>query len=234
MTMRILIVEDEEIVARRLERLLRGLLDDRPLTIRRASSVAEALAWISGHSIDVLFLDLNLSGRSGFDVLGDLVSRSFQTIIVSAHDDQAIRAFDYGVTDFVPKPFSEARLRKAIDRLFERDEPGRDSLRYLAVRRSGEVRPIPIATVVYIQAAGDYSEIHCTDGSTHLHDKSLTALEHLLPSSFARVHRSYIVGLPLVEKLGSETGSRYTIRLTTGELLPVGRSRVAALRRRFT
>jgi DNA-binding LytR/AlgR family response regulator len=228
--MRILIVEDEEMVARRLERLLRSLLADRPLTLRRASSVAEAVEGLSGGAIDLLFLDLNLNGRSGFQILGDAVSRPFQTIIVSAHEDQAIRAFEYGVADFVPKPFTEARLRKALDRVAERDEASRDALRYLAVRRAGEVRPIRIEDVVYLQGAGDYAELHCRDGSTHLHDKSLTALEHLLPASFARVHRSFVANLAYIGKLRSEPGTRYSLLLSTGEEIPVSRTRVAALR----
>jgi DNA-binding LytR/AlgR family response regulator len=227
---RLLIVEDEEVVARRLERLLTSLLADRGPAIRRASSLAEALAEIAEREIDLLFLDLNLNGRSGFEVLAEAVSRRFQTIIVSAHEEQAISAFEYGVTDFVPKPFTEARLQKALDRVFERHETARNALRYLAVRRAGVVRPVRIEDVVYIQGAGDYAEIHCRDGSTHLHDKSLTALEHLLPSTFVRIHRSFVVSLRHVEALRSEPGSRYSLRLSTGQELPVSRTRVAALR----
>src|SRR5262245_52839738 len=133
--MRILIVEDEDVVARRLQRMLRHLLAERAVSIVRKTSVVEAVEWFSNHAIDLLLLDLNLNGRSGFQVLGDAVSRPFHTIIVSAHEEQAIRAFEYGVTDFVPKPFSEARLRKALDRIVERDQARRESLRYLAVDR---------------------------------------------------------------------------------------------------
>lgn len=231
--MRVLIVEDEEMVARRLERLLRQLLAERALTLKRASSVASALAGLAEGDIDLLFLDLNLNGRSGFQLLGDAVSRSFQTIIVSAHEEQAIRAFEYGVTDFVPKPFTEARLLKALERVFTRDEPSRETMRYLAVRRGGEIRPLRIDEVVYLQGAGDYAEIRCRDGSTHLHDKSLTALEHLLPASFLRIHRSYVANLAFVEALRSEPGTRYALALTTGEEIPVSRTRVAALRLRL-
>jgi DNA-binding LytR/AlgR family response regulator len=231
--MRILIVEDEEMVARRLERLLREILADRPFTLRRAASVAAALEGVAGGAIDLLLLDLNLSGRSGFQVLREAVSRSFQTIIVSAHEEQAIRAFEHGVTDFVPKPFSEARLRKALDRYFERDGSIRESLRYLAVRRAGQLRTIRIDEVVYLQGAGDYAELHCRDGSTHLHDKSLTELEGLLPARFLRVHRSYVANLAYIELLRNEPGARYSLRLTTGEEIPVGRTRVAALRERL-
>jgi len=228
--MRALIVEDEEIVARRLERLLSHLLEQRSVTIRRVASIQEARESIESGRVDLLFLDLNLNGKNGFQLLGDAVSRPFQTIIVSAHEEQAIRAFEYGVTDFVPKPFTEERLRKAIERLFARDEANRQSLRYLAVRRAGEVRPIPIDAVVYIQGAGDYAEIHCQDGTAHLHDKSLTALEHLLPAAFVRIHRSFVANLRYIETIRSEPGSRYVLRLTTGDELPVSRTRVAALR----
>lgn len=231
--MRILIVEDEEMVARRLERLLKGLLADQAPAIRRAPSLAAALTEIAEREIDLLFLDLNLNGRSGFDVLADAVSRRFQTIIVSAHEEKAIAAFEYGVTDFVPKPFTEARLRKALDRVLVRDESAREALRYLAVRRGGELRPVRIEDVVYVQGAGDYAELHCRDGSTHLHDKSLTALEQLLPSTFLRIHRSYVANLRDVRALRSEPGSRYSLRLSTGEELPVSRTRVAALRSRL-
>jgi DNA-binding LytR/AlgR family response regulator len=229
----ILIVEDEDVIAQRLERLLRKLLADRAVTIRRASSVADGLELSSRHAIDLLLLDLNLSGRSGFAILADAVSRSFQTVIVSAHEEQAIRAFEYGVTDFVPKPFGEARLRKALDRVFARHEAGRPAARYLAVRLAGEVRLIPIDAVACIRGAGDYAEIHCRDGASHLHDKSLAALECLLPSTFLRVHRSAVVNLDFVEKLSSAPGSRYSILLRTGERVPVSRARVAELRSRL-
>lgn len=228
--MRVLIVEDEEMVARRLERLLSHLLEERSVTITRVGSIREANERIEEGHVDLLFLDLNLHGKSGFQLLGDVVSRPFQTIIVSAHEEQALRAFEYGVTDFVPKPFTEARLRKAIDRVFVRDESDRAAMRFLAVRRGGDVRPIPIDEVVFIQGAGDYSEIHCQNGSTHLHDKSLTALEHLLPSNFVRVHRSFVANLRYVEKLRSEPGSRYILHMSTGDELMVSRTRVTALR----
>jgi two-component system, LytTR family, response regulator LytT len=233
MTLRILIVEDELVIARRLERLLGIVLKDRRLDMRRVETVDEARAWMEAHAIDLLFLDLNLHGRSGFHVLADAVSRPFQTIIVSAHEDQAIRAFEYGVTDFVRKPFSEDRLGKALARVFERDAAGRASMRYLAVRRAGQLRPVPIADVVHIQGAGDYAELHCRDGSTELHDKSLSALEHLLPANFVRVHRSHLVNLDWVSRLQSEAGSRYRLELKTGDWLPVGRSRIGELRDRI-
>ncbi len=228
--MRILIVEDEAMVARRLQRLLRLLLDHEGAQIQQVDSVSAAFAWINTQPVDVLFLDLNLNGRSGFEVLGEAVARPFQTVIVSAHDDQAIKAFEYGVTDFVAKPFNQQRLALALSRLQHRDTSSRANMRLLAVRVRGEIQTVAIELVLYVQGAGDYAELHCADGSTHLHDKSLSALEHLLPGRFIRVHRSYLVNLTAVDGLRSEPGSRYWLSLSNNEEIPVSRSRVAALR----
>ncbi len=70
--------------------------------------------------IDVLFLDLNLNGKDGFDLLKTSVSGAFHVIIISAHTEQALKAFEYGVLDFVGKPFNKERLARALDRVFER------------------------------------------------------------------------------------------------------------------
>lgn len=228
--MRILIVEDEDIVGRRLQRLLQRQLDAVDVQIQRVDTVAAAFQWIATHPLDLLFLDLNLNGRSGFEVLNQAVASAFQTIIVSAHDDQAIKAFEYGVTDFIAKPYDQARLALALSRVQQRDAESRETMRILAVRLHGEIRTVPVAEVLFVQGAGDYAELHCADGQSHLHDKSLNALEHLLPSRFMRVHRSYLVNLSAISSLRSEPGSRYSLKLRNGEEIPVSRARVAALR----
>lgn len=193
--MRIGIVEDETIVARRLERMVRDIVGIES-AIDIAPNVPAALDLVRAKPLDVLFLDLNLNGRDGFRVLEEAVAAPFQTVVVSAHHDQALRAFDYGVTDFVPKPWSEERLRLAIERVTRREPAPR--AKTLVVRKGRELRAIPVASIVFVRGADDYSEIHLDDGTTHLHEKSLTALEAVLPSSFARVHRSYIANVSRV------------------------------------
>jgi len=228
--MRILIVEDEEVIARRLARFVRHILGERVESLHHITAMHDARLWVREHVIDLLFLDLNLNGRDGFEVLGEMVAGSFQTIIVSAHSDQAIRAFEYGVADFVAKPWDEARLRKAIERTTVRDDEAREQLRYLAVRKASEVHLVPIGEVELIKGAGDYSEIQTEDGATHLHDKTLTSLERILPARFRRVHRSYVVDTNRIESLRSEPGSRYFARLRSGREIAIGRSRIEALR----
>lgn len=134
------------------------------------------------------------------------------------------------MVDFVAKPYTEDRLRQAVERVTHREGALRDRLRYLAVRRSGEVQLVPVDKLLYVQAADDYSELHLENGSTHLHGKTLTALEDLLPTRFLRVHRSFLVDGARAVALHSHPGSRYTLRLDEGTEIPVSRGRVQAVR----
>jgi len=209
--LRIAIVEDEAIVARRLERMVREIVGSAE-SIEVAPTFNAALDVIR-RPLDLLFLDLNLSGRDGFALLEEAAASSFQTVIVSAHHDQALRAFDYGVTDFVAKPWSAERLRMAIERATTVQKA-----RKLVIRKGRELRTIEVTQLLYVRGADDYSELHLDDGSIHLHEKSLTALEAMLPDGFVRVHRSYIVNLARGRGLRSSA-----LVLEDESVIPVGR-----------
>ena len=231
--MRVVVVEDEAVVARRLIRLVRRILGGELRSIEHLPTLDDAMRHLASHHADLLFLDLNLHGHDGFDVLEQCAAGSFQTIIVSARHDEALRAFEYGVVDFVAKPYDEERLRAAIARVTERDESLRSRLKYLAVRKGGAIVPIRVDDVLYAKGADDYSEICVRDGSTHLHGKTLGALEQILPAHFDRVHRSYLVNTRMIESYRAEPGSRYLLRLTTGEEIPVSRTRFKELKGRM-
>ncbi|HEY0157762.1 MAG TPA: LytTR family DNA-binding domain-containing protein [Thermoanaerobaculia bacterium] len=213
--MNIAIVEDEAVVARRLERMVRDLVAEA--TINVATTLGAAVELLRVRSIDLLFLDLNLQGKDGFRVLEEAAAAPFQTIVVSAHHEQALRAFEYGVTDFVAKPWSEERLRMAVERAATR-EP-RQRARMLVVRKGRELRTIPIASILYVRGADDYAELHLADGTVHLHEKSLAALESLLPETFLRVHRSYIANT--AHARGLRTGA---LVMEDDSLVPIGRT----------
>ena len=224
--MRIAIVEDELIVAQRLERMIREIAGDDAESIAHAPSLRDAIALVAKEEVDLLFLDLNLNGRNGFHLLEQAAAARFQTIVVSAHHGESLRAFEYGVTDFVAKPFSEERLRKAIERARGVDPSDRRPARVLAIRKGSEIRTIAIERIVFIRGADDFSELHLDDGSCHLHQKSLGALVAMLPSPFVRVHRSYIVNLDRARGLRGTS-----IVVNDGPTLPVGRTYRTDVRR---
>ena len=231
--MRVLIVEDEPLLAQRLERFCREILGERLEAIRVAAMYSEASARLDESPIDLLLLDLNLHGHDGMELLRSSVAGSFHTIVVSANTDQALRAFEFGVMDFVPKPFSKERLTQAIERVTARESRAAGAAKFLAVRKHGRVELISIDRVVYVEGAGAYAELVLDDGKRELHDKTLEKVHALLPSDFQRIHKSYIVRWSSVKALHAQEGSHYEAELRNGLRLPVGRTRYKELREKL-
>lgn len=230
--MKILIIEDEARIAKRIERMTRDFFD-KDVQILLSDSVENGLNTIDQHPIDLLLLDLDLNGEDGFDVLQTVVARSFQTIIISAYTDKAITAFSYGVLDFVPKPFDESRLSQAFTRFTTPEKQSGKDIQYLAVKKGKAIKLIKIEDIFYIKGAGIYTELHLSDGRIELHDKSLEALEKLLPPTFERIHKSFIVCWHEADKLVVEAGGKYSMLLKNGEILPVGRSKYKEIKNKL-
>ncbi len=231
--MKLLIVEDEPLIARRLERFVREILGSGLESLRFAETLDQARALLDELPVDVLLLDLNLNGQPGMDLLKATVAGSFHTIIVSANVDQALTAFEYGVIDFVPKPFTAERLAIALGRVNGRGGRASAAAKYLAVRKHGRVELVPIDRVLYVEGAGAYAELVLDDGRRELHDKTLEKVHALLPPEFERIHKSYVVRLSAITALRAHEGSRYEAELRGGLRLPIGRSRYKELRERL-
>ena len=226
--MRVLIVEDEPPIARRLARLLH---EQGVTRTEMCQTLAAAAAPLARGDVDVVFLDLNLNGRDGFDLVRDAAAGAFHTVVVSAHTERALEAFEIGVLDFVGKPFGAERIARTMERLrgARADHPAAS----LTVRTAGRIALVPVPNVAYVRAAGAYSELVLRDGSVRLHSKPLDRLLAVLPTAFERVHRSYLVRLDEVVRLRVQEGSRYAVVLASGEEIPVGRSRVEFVRARL-
>ncbi len=231
--MRVLIVEDEPLIAQRLERFCRVILGEKLESLRVAALFSEAAARLDESPIDVLLLDLNLHGRDGMELLRASVAGSFHTIVVSANTEQALRAFEYGVIDFVPKPFSQERLAAALARVTELNGRAAGAAKFLAVKKYGRVELVEIDRVLYVEGAGAYAELVLDDGRRELHDKTLEKLHALLPPVFERVHKSYVVRMSAVKALHAAEGSHYEVELKNGVRLPVGRTRYKEIRERL-
>ena len=230
--MRILIIEDEARIARRIERMTNDFFEGNA-TISIIDSLKKGIEFLEKEKINILLLDLNLNGRDGFEVLSTMTSRSFQTIVVSANTENALRAFELGVLDFVPKPFDRERLFLALNRAVTLKKESNNSIRYLSVRKTGSIKLIDLDQMGYIQGAGIYSEIHLLDGTKELHDKGLDTLEKILPSGFERIHKSYIINIVQADRILVSSGSRYNLQLKNGEVLPIGRSRYKDFKQQF-
>ena len=230
--MKVLIVEDETRISKRLQRMIKEIFAEELSTLLVADSLEMGLNQIKEHDIDLLFLDLNLNGMDGFDILESIVAESFHTIIVSAYKDRAITAFEYGVLDFVPKPFDIDRLTKACKRV--KDEKNAEAtLKFLSVKKRGKRKLLKIEDVLYIKGAGIYSEIYLRNGEKEIHNKSLDSLKVLLPDYFERIHKSYVVSMQEAEHLVLEPGSKYSLKLKEGTILPIGRTRYKEISKKW-
>ena len=227
----IVIIEDEAVVARRIERLARQILGAKLKRVDIADSLGTAVELLKRVEDATVLLDLNLAGEDGFEVLRRAMAEPFQTIVISANTDRAVEAFELGIVDFVAKPFSEERLAKAFDRLANNDRNETRPPAFLAVTLAGRVDLVAVESLVAIHGADDYSELETADGRKHLHKKTLTSLERLLPPHFQRVHRSHIVNLRLVQELCADPNGRRALKLTNGSFVPISRVYAAELRK---
>jgi len=223
--MNILIIEDESRIAKRIERMTRDIFGDTLQSLKHINTLDEALRFIENNSLDLVLLDLNLNGESGFDLLTTAVSESFHTIIISAYKEQAITAFEYGVLDFVPKPFNKDRLQQALNRTITKEKIKPNEIKFLAIKKRQRIQLIPLEDLLYIKGAGAYTELFLVDGKKELHDKSLEKLEQLLSYSFERVHKSYIVKMSEIRQIIVESGSKYVAELKNGTHIPIGRTK---------
>ncbi|MFH1197149.1 MAG: LytTR family DNA-binding domain-containing protein [bacterium] len=226
--MRILIVEDEPPIADYIEIKVRTILGSKIKEVFLIHTFDEAQKIIKNKKIDLCFLDLNLKGKDGYELLEQTSLYPFSTIIISAHPEQAIKAFEFGVIDFIPKPFDLNRLRTAIDRYFGSSNNRRET-KYLVYRKNNRNLLLDISDVIYFKSDGYVVIARMKDNSNNLLEKSLKHLEKILPENFLRIHRSYILNLSLLEFYGNKGGGSYIVRLKNKEALPLSRSGLKSL-----
>ncbi|MEN7549277.1 LytTR family DNA-binding domain-containing protein [Rapidithrix thailandica] len=231
--MKILIVEDEPRIRRFIENQVKELLGEQQVQVVALEKLLQAQEYIHSHPIDLLLLDLNLNGQDGFDLLKEMVAGSFHTIVISAYKDRAIEAFEYGVLDFIAKPFTQDRLAKALDRFSGQKSQQDYRAKYLSVKAYGRLQMLPMEEVLYIQGANNYSEVYLENKRKFLHDKSLENLLLILPGNFERVHKSYIVNMNKAAEIQTKPGSRYFLVFQNKEVVPIGRTRFKEIKQKL-
>ncbi len=231
--MKILIVEDEPLISEYIEELCHSILGNKIHSIRTIHTIEEAFYYLAEHTIDLCMLDLNLNGENGYDILKKAVSGAFHTIVISAYKNQAVYAFEYGVLDFIPKPFDEERLKQAFQIYFDRSKRNQLSTKCIAVKDGSKVKIIQVNQVQYFKAIDNYVEVVLKIGKKELVDKPLYRLIQILPSNFLQIHRSYIIDINQVASFGHSGGGLYQVKLQNSESLPLSREKYRELKTAF-
>lgn len=242
--LRALLVDDERLA--RVE--LREMLSSSPhvKVVGEADSVTSALARIEELQPELLFLDVQMPGEGGFELLARLPERPFQVIFVTAHDTHALRAFEVNALDYLLKPVHPDRLARAVEKLVAREQgrpaptqgPTRPKLTeadVLFLENGAKSRFVRVEHLVCLRGAGDYVELVTADGQCTLSPRPLKEWELRLPErTFARIHRSALVNLTFVERVDRGLSGGGDVYLRGLEApLPLSRSHASALRERF-
>lgn len=218
MAKRILLVDDEPLARQRLRRFLAEREDD--LDVHEAENGVAALALIPRLNPDVVLLDVAMPGCNGFELLARLPRREFAVIFQTAYDEFALKAFDENACDYLLKPFTSERFRKALDRALGASKPGPGRI---VVKNRFGLKALDLKEVLYC-----ISRDHVTHVGTATHeyscDASIETLSESLPADqFRRIHRNSIVRLDAVTEV--RRGEGMEVRLSTGLALPVARPR---------
>jgi two-component system LytT family response regulator len=247
MSYKVVIVEDEPPARVKLARFL-GELQDFSL-VGEASSVDEGIDVVSRVAPDVLYLDIQLGTRSGFDLIDALRSSAPPLIVfTTAYSEYAVRAFEVQAIDYLLKPFDRERFQRSIERvraeLAEPDHsdleervrrllssiPGRPApARQILVREAERAFFLAVENIQRVAAAGNYVEVHA-GGKVHLiRDTLNNFIGQLDPGEFLRVHRSHLVRIGFIAELRPMFHGDYELVLRDGTTLTLSRRYKALL-----
>ncbi|HEX3729753.1 MAG TPA: LytTR family DNA-binding domain-containing protein [Opitutaceae bacterium] len=223
--LRVLIADDEPLARERLRRLLGG--EPGVEIVAEAGDGPAAQAAIAEHRPDLVFLDVQMPGRDGLQVLAGLPPESRPAVIfVTAHERFALEAFNVRAVDYLLKPFDRDRFRIALARAAEHRRSrgeGRPPER-LAVRADGRVVFVRPSEIRWIEAADNYIILHLADQRLMARE-TLSAFELQLGSvNFARVNRSALVQLDQVKELQPGSQGGHVVVLRDGTRLPLSRA----------
>jgi two-component system LytT family response regulator len=249
---RTLLVDDEELARATLKRALLAAPEfDGFEIVGEAANGVEALEAVEEYRPDLIFLDIEMPGFGGFEVIQQL-SNVPAVVFVTAYDEYAVRAFEANALDYLLKPVQPERLQRALGRIRQRfttsaAERSREQdarmaevitlaanrsgpLKRLAARRGKRIAIVPLREIIRIEIE-DKLVFACTAKERLLIEKSIGQLEEMLqPSGFLRISRGELVNLEMVRELAPYFSGTWRVKLANGEERDVSRERAKQLK----
>lgn len=237
--MKVLIVDDEF----NSRRIIRKFLSDafpELVFLNDASNVQEAVSIINDENPELLLLDIQLKGDLSFDIFNSISLDKRQVIFITAYEQYALRAFDYGASNYLLKPIERSKLINAVQRVMDFIGSQIDSISGESISSAGRIDRLLIPAagnsmvvevdhLKYAVAEGVYCTLHLRDKEI-LVSKPLSFIEEKLKdhSDFFRIHKSYLINLKFVQSLSND-GKMLTI--SDSIVLPVSRAKNSELRK---
>ncbi|MCU1287989.1 MAG: yehT 1 [Acidobacteria bacterium] len=242
MKIKTLIVDDEPLARERVKRFLRDIADIE--IIGECGDGAQAVSLIKSEKPDLVFLDIQMPEKNGFEVIKSLDAKTVPTVIfVTAYDQYALQAFEVHALDYLLKPFNRERLQRAVSRAREHIERRnfgslderlaaliadlkieKKYLERLVVKSVGRVFFIKTEEIDWIEAAGNYLKLHVGKES-HLIRETMNAIETKLnPDKFLRIHRSTVVNIDSIKELHPMFSGDYSVILRDKTELTLSRN----------
>ncbi len=232
--MKALVVDDEPLARRELRRLLAAFPSVQ--VVGEAGNIDEARERIEALSPDVVFLDIQMPGGTGFDLLTQL-DRVPRIVFTTAYDQYAVKAFDVNALDYLLKPIEPERLAMAIAKIREsasRESPasGESPLVQLFIKDGPRCWFVPLREVSLFTSEGNYARLHWGKERPLL-GRSLTSLERKLDAKrFFRANRAQIVNLDFIQAVEAGEGGRLHLQLRDGPEIEVSRRQASEFKER--
>jgi two-component system, LytTR family, response regulator len=245
MNLRVLIVDDEELVRRSVRRFL---ANHEIESIVECTDGQQALEAIRRDPVDLAFMDIQMPKMTGMDVIAKVgIERMPTTILITAHTNYAVEAFNFNVVDYLLKPFGRERFDRAVARArqwirmpeqteampsahrereqgqFNAVRSGQQYAERMAIPRNGRISLIETSEIEWIEAQGNLVLIHCARQSYELRRPLIAIQKQLDPKIFVRLHRSTLVNVRFIREIQPWFNGYHLVVLKNGRELRMSR-----------
>jgi len=239
------IVDDEKLARDLLQEYIQQIPNIQ--IVGEASKGKDAVELIDKVKPDLVFLDVQMPGMTGFDVLEEINHDPF-VIFCTAYDQYALKAFDKNAVDYVLKPLDQERFRLAVERAIGRMKVDENSVgellrnlktenktqydSHIFVQKSEKLLNLPVEEIVYLEASGDYT-ILTTKNDQFVSSSGIGKLEEILnPETFIRVHRSTIININNLKEIEKHFNGGMVVKMLNGKSFPVSRTYAKLIRKK--
>jgi len=240
------VIVDDEKLARDLLREYIQQIPDMEI-VGEASKGKEAVEVIDKLQPDLIFLDVQMPGMNGFDVLDEIVHDPY-VIFCTAYDQYALKAFEKNAVDYILKPLDQERFKLGVERAISRMKVEQNNVgellrnlktenktsydSHIFVQKSEKLLNLPVDEIVYLEASGDYT-ILTTKNDQFVSSSGIGKLEEILnPEIFIRVHRSTIININSLKEIEKHFNGGMVVKMLNGKSFPVSRTYAKLIRKK--